>query len=235
MILTLFILLLPYCMGQENTLAEIFFLFDHYGNEHYLLDEPVTQSSHALQSAWIAKKCNAPEEVIISLLLHDIGQLTKKELIGKTHALHEEHDQLGALWLKEKGFPSLVVDFAKYHTMAKVALCQNDSDYYNHLSKASQESFHLQKEKYIHSIDYQNFLSHPYLQELLAMRLCDDLAKCADERFLHQLQSLSDYEEMILRVIKNREDKSNPEWILNLKQLSEKKRKDPTLSLDLLL
>lgn len=216
---------------MASIMQEITLLFNKYGNERYLISEEITQKNHALQSAWIAKMCHAPEEVIIALLLHDIGQLTHKELAGNTSFLHARHDELGGLWLFCHDFPDSVIDFAKYHTIAKIELCELDSTYFESLSKASQESYLIQKQKYVNSSLYTSFKKHPLYEDFLAMRLCDDLAKSTDPALLSLIPSLQEYEEMLDRVLKRCSAQATHGWKQAIYLLSQTKRKMPSISL----
>ncbi len=47
-------------------------IFEHHGAESYL-GEPVTIAEHMLQSAWLAERDNASDELVAAALLHDIG------------------------------------------------------------------------------------------------------------------------------------------------------------------
>lgn len=206
---------------------EINQLFETFGNEKYLLEEPITQKAHALQSAWIAQICQAPPDVIIALLLHDIGQITNSSLVGQRSFLHALHDELGAKWLTKRNFPSFVVDFALYHTMAKIALCDQDPCYFQNLSKASQESFHLQKAKYIGSELYNAFIRHPRYEDFLAMRRIDDLAKSIDPRLLHYVPPISFYAKMVENVLSNQSALSSLNWKELVKKIQDYKHKYP--------
>lgn len=163
-------------------LNEITQLYASHGNTAYMIGEKITQSSHALQAAYIAKLAGAPEDVMIGLLLHDIGQIVLSEHLGNTNYLHTHHDELGAMWLENQGFPSFVCDVARFHTLAKVVLCSEDSAYFDSLSQASKESCLIQREKYLsdsYRSFYNIFLNHPRLSDIKCARLCDDMAKVA--------------------------------------------------------
>jgi len=172
--------------SEQDLFEEIKNLYTTYGNNKYMLEECVTQQDHALQSACLAKTSQASDEIVLALLLHDIGQLTNANHIGQTTHLHTSHDEEGFAWLKEHGFSAFVCEFARFHTLAKIILCELNPGYYNTLSKASQESYHLQKAKFLQP-EYQSlvhqFLSHPRLEEFLFARRCDDGAKIQDKNF----------------------------------------------------
>ena len=56
-----------------SVIEEILDLYRRRGGATY--GEGVTQSQHALQSAWLAEKSGAAPELIVAALLHDIGHL----------------------------------------------------------------------------------------------------------------------------------------------------------------
>lgn len=162
--------------------SDCMILYQKYGNKDYLIDESITQIQHALQAAHIAKICQAPDYIVIGLLLHDIGQLVGLDREFNINSLHTFHDTLGAKWLKQEGFQREIINIAKYHTLYKVLLCNQDKKYFSTLSKASQQSYFIQKEKYSNFIETTKFCPDkfhtPEMQKILiACRLIDDMAK----------------------------------------------------------
>jgi putative nucleotidyltransferase with HDIG domain len=151
-------------------------LYKKHGNEQYMIGESVTQESHALQTAHLLLNAYASPNVIAAGFLHDIGQLVNESRIGDTQYLHRHHPDLGADWLKENGFPEIVVDCARYHALAKIHLCKTCPEYQQLLSPASLESLRIQQQQYTEE-HYQQFLKLPHLNALLAIRKCDDMAK----------------------------------------------------------
>lgn len=158
---------------------ELMTAYHRYGNAAYLIDEAITQSEHALQAAYIADRIGAPSWLIIAMLFHDIGQMTNPSLVGETAVLHYRHDDQGADWLKSHGFPEHVVDCVRYHTLAKLMWCDKEPHYYERLSQASKDSYHIQKAKYAQDAPeaIERFKSSPYANDFLTARLCDELAK----------------------------------------------------------
>jgi len=196
---------------------ELVEVFDRYGGDSYMAGEAVTQKNHVLQAANLAEKAGAPEVVVIGLLFHDIGRVIEDDLIGNESILHEVHDDLGADWLKRHNFPSEVVDLIRYHTLAKLVLCDEKPGYYHHLSLPSQESYHIQKEKYLQNgetLDYFNSLS--YRSWIVSARKCDDMAK--DPHLDWERGDIPDfdhYREMIERVRAGKGQKArNQDWQL---------------------
>jgi len=163
---------------KQTPFQELVDLYDRYGGEKYMIQEEITQYDHALQSAYIALLCGAPDEIIIGLLYHDIGQLTNKTLVGKADKLHGSHAEIGGEWMYNRGFPEVVCDLVKYHALAKCILCVDDSKgkYFNNLSLASKISFGIQIKKYSKE-DFAKFRKIPYASDILYARKCDDMAK----------------------------------------------------------
>lgn len=207
-----------------------------FGNSKYMIQEDITQLEHCLQAAFIADMCGAPKDVVVGLLYHDVGQLVPRltdsakidNFETSIDYLHEHHDDLGCRWLEEKGFPKFVCDLVKYHTLAKVVICDRDPTYYESLSTASQISYHIQKKKFIGNTtttsnssnnQYKEFLEHRRLDDILAARLCDDMAKIMD---LDWIPGIEYYNGMVDSVINNGDDKTYDEkWIDKIKELSQ--------------
>ncbi len=208
---------------------EFISLLCKYGNDKYMIQEEITQLEHALQSAYISNLCGAPEDVIISLLYHDVGQLVQKENIGNTDYLHYNHDDIGRFWLEEREFPNFVCNVVGYHTLAKVLIIKKDKTYYDTLSEASKISYKIQKEKYKNIINNENNLVHiPSLsyrfRDLLLARLCDDMSKIQN---LKDLPDLEYYRDMVNRVLEGEGKKEIcKNWRDNIKKLSDYMRED---------
>eukprot|EP01094_Clydonella_sp_ATCC50884_P012524 TRINITY_DN2270_c0_g1_i1.p1 TRINITY_DN2270_c0_g1~~TRINITY_DN2270_c0_g1_i1.p1 ORF type:complete len:285 (+),score=94.61 TRINITY_DN2270_c0_g1_i1:325-1179(+) len=168
--------------GKASPFEELVELYEAHGTGKYMIQEDITQRSHALQAAFFARCCGAPEEVIVSLLFHDVGQLCDSALLGHAHKLHASHAEMGEEWLLSRGFPADVAAFVGLHTAAKVVLCEEQETYYDTLSRASQISYHIQKKKYeMHgSSVLERLRTSPLRARFLACRMCDDLAKVAN-------------------------------------------------------
>lgn len=188
--------------------------YAEFGDERYMIDEEITQASHVLQAAYFAKTAGAPEEVVVGLLFHDIGQIAEQEHVGEVAYLHKNHAEMGELWLKRHEFPSFVSDWVARHTIAKLVHCIDNPDYYEKLSKASKDSYHYQKEKYSDEV-LARFRAHPNAADFLAMRLCDDMAKVVG----FEPPGFFSYEGMIKSVLSgSRTPASNPHWRSTLRR-----------------
>ncbi len=176
----------------------------------YMIGEDITQMQHALQAAHIAKICEAPPHIIIAMLLHDIGQLLGQD---KQHnlsidKLHQSHDDIGAQWMKDNGLPSCVYDIAQYHTLAKVILCDQDSTYLSKLSRASQESYTIQKKKY----SIRPELDSDKMEVILACRKIDDMAKVSN----YSPGSIEMYSDMYKQVISQNYHDDEISWMTHV-------------------
>jgi len=219
---------------KEALFREVVEAYKQYGNEKYMIEEEVTQADHVLQAAFIADHAGAPEDVVIGLLLHDIGQICQSEYVGDLHVLHPFHDDIGAKWADEKGFPPFIADLLRNHTLVKILMCENDPKYYHSLSKASKTSYHFQKEKF-NSPEYQKrndqLFSHPRKEDLCSARKCDDMAKIvgfsAAKGNPHHLPDFPYYKEMLFRVQSDQgRDGSNPNWRKTIDHMHKKMVED---------
>lgn len=209
--------------------------YEERGGDKYMIDEEIIQRSHVLQAAYIASTVGAPEDIVIGLLTHDIGQIIYPEFLGDIERLHEKHDEYGAGWLKARGFPDRMTNLVRYHTLVKVIFCEEIPEYYENLSQASKDSFHIQKKKYSSSEErrkmVETFKRDPYREEYKAARMCDEMAKLANfEAYNDDLREdrnayfhppgFDDYHSMFQRVLEGKgSEASDPNWILKIKFL----------------
>jgi [1-hydroxy-2-(trimethylamino)ethyl]phosphonate dioxygenase len=156
---------------------EIVELFVQRGGAAYF-GEPVSQLEHALQTAWTGEQESAPNSLIATALLHDIGHLLHgmPEEIAVS-GLHIRHEELGASWLACH-FPATVVEPVRLHVAAKRYLCAVDLDYQTQLSPASQQSLELQGGPFSLA-EAQAFIALPFAEEALRLRRWDERAKVA--------------------------------------------------------
>ena len=108
------------------------------------LGEPVSQAEHALQAARLAELDGAPDSLVVSALLHDVGHLVlgdSADVAGR--GLDAHHEDAGAAWLAEHFGPE-VAGPARLHVAAKRYLCAVDPGYLDGLSDASRLSLELQ-------------------------------------------------------------------------------------------
>ena len=143
--------------------------------------ERVTMTEHGLQAAWFATNEQAPGNLVIAALLHDVGHLLETvpdDLAEwKTDARHEE---TGARWLAQR-FGLAVSEPVRLHVPAKRYLCATDARYLGQLSEASVHTLKLQGGP-MSADETRSFASEPYFREAVRVRLWDDQGKVAGLR-----------------------------------------------------
>lgn len=123
-------------MGSVETVRS---LFASRGGANYL-GEAVSIATHMLQAGALAGAAGAPQPLIAAALLHDVGHL-----LAPTSAEHDaRHEDTGAHWLAELGFPPTVTEPVRLHVAAKRYLCAVEPIYLEALSPASIRSLELQ-------------------------------------------------------------------------------------------
>lgn len=130
-------------VNHRHTVDEVLDLYRKGGGEQYF-GEAITQSEHALQSAWLAEKAGASPAIIGAALLHDVGHL----LHGMGEDIADEdidarHEAVGAAYLAQR-FNTELVAAVSLHVLAKRYLVGTDPAYAANLSPASVHSLELQ-------------------------------------------------------------------------------------------
>ena len=129
--------------NPKHTVDEVLDLYRKGGDEQYF-GEAISQTEHALQSAWLAEKAGASPAIVSAALLHDVGHL----LHGRGEDIADEdidarHEAVGAAFLAQR-FNTEVVAAVSLHVMAKRYLVGTDPGYAAQLSPASVRSLELQ-------------------------------------------------------------------------------------------
>lgn len=146
-------------------------LFASRGGANYL-GEAVSIATHMLQTCALARAAGAPEPLIAAALLHDVGHL-----VAPTSAQHDvRHEDSGAHWLAELGFPASVTDPVRLHVAAKRYLCAVEPTYLEALSPASLRSLELQGGP-MSAQEASAFAELEYAAAAVAVRRWDDAAK----------------------------------------------------------
>lgn len=130
---------------QEKVVEEVFSLYTQYGSADYI-GEPVSQMEHMSQSAELAIREGADDEVILAAFFHDIGHLcvarTPENDMAGLGTVH--HEKIGADFLRLKGFPGKIARLVENHVQAKRYLTYRYPQYYNSLSAASKQTLEHQ-------------------------------------------------------------------------------------------
>jgi phosphonate degradation associated HDIG domain protein len=163
---------------MKPTIDNIIELLNTKGQEQYGGEE-VTQLQHALQCATLAQENQATPELIIACLLHDLGHLLHS--IGEdftARGIDDRHEYLGSTWLRSL-FSDAVTEPIRLHVEAKRYLCAVEPDYFINLSLNSQDSLRLQGGIFSET-EAEVFLTKPYAQDAVKLRLWDEQAKVKD-------------------------------------------------------
>jgi gamma-butyrobetaine dioxygenase len=154
---------------------EIRELFESAKAEEYL-GENITLVEHMIQSAENAQADGAQNWLIVAALLHDIGHLLVPD---PAHAydsgIDMHHDDVGAEWISRR-FPNNIVQTVRLHVDAKKYLVATDSDYFDHLSEASQITLDIQGGVFSES-EATDFIQQQYAYEAVQLRRWDDAGK----------------------------------------------------------
>jgi len=128
------------------TTEQVLALYEEFGNLRY--DEELCQIDHALQTAALAVRAEASEELVVAALLHDVGHLLaiqqgRAEGESAVPAADLTHEAVGARYLAGL-FPPAVTGPIALHVRAKRYLCATKPEYIDGLSAGSVRSLQLQ-------------------------------------------------------------------------------------------
>jgi phosphonate degradation associated HDIG domain protein len=152
-------------------------LYNKFGTEKY--DEEVSQLAHALQCAALAHHENAPDDLIVAALLHDIGHLFEIEQNnGPDYRTDLRHELSGSEFLREL-FPKTVTAPIAMHVDAKRYLATTEPKYYDALSQGSKRSLELQGGPYTER-ECVAFLERDGSTDAIRLRRWDDHGKVLD-------------------------------------------------------
>jgi len=166
------------------TLSDIEHLFAAKGDRMYA-GEPVTQLQHALQSADLAERAGASDELVLATFLHDLGHLINDQ--GETPTLRgvdDRHEYVAMPFLRDL-YGAAVLEPIRLHVEAKRYLCARGdghicgAEYWSGLSADSKRSLELQGGIF-NTVEAETFIGQPYAADAVKLRLWDDLAKVAD-------------------------------------------------------
>lgn len=163
-------------LTPNQIVDEIFDLYKQHGDQDYI-GEPVSQMEHMAQTAELAKKDGYEEEVILAAFFHDIGHLcsdTGNPDMNGYGAMN--HEELGATFLKVRGFSVRLVFLVKGHVAAKRYLTYKFPEYLNRLSEASRITLAFQG-GIMTEQEAKEFEINRDANLMLKMRTWDDLAK----------------------------------------------------------
>jgi putative nucleotidyltransferase with HDIG domain len=202
----------------EKITDEIMELYKGYGGNEYA-GEKVTQLEHMAQAAELAEEQGFDEEVVLAAFLHDIGHISeaaKEAAIASDAAALtgngatnddprrmgdfgiKNHEELGAEFLRERGFSKKIARLVESHVEAKRYLTARDPAYYAQLSTASKKTLEYQGGP-MTADEAAAFEQYPLFTLIIQMRKWDEQAKIEHK----PLPDLQHYRRMILRHLLN--------------------------------
>lgn len=158
-------------------MEDIFSLYSLHGEEDYI-GEPVSQLEHMLQAGELARKSGVDEEEILAAFFHDIGHLLAAARVTDSMGSFgvTSHEQIGADFIRAKGFSEKVAALVGSHVEAKRYLTLKMPGYYEELSPASRRTLEFQGGMMVES-EAALFELDPLFESKVRMRLWDDQAK----------------------------------------------------------
>jgi 2-amino-1-hydroxyethylphosphonate dioxygenase (glycine-forming) len=179
---------------------EIMSFYEEYGGEEYA-GEKVTQLEHMVQAAQLAEEQGFDEEVVLAAFLHDIGHICEAAHIDNEMDGFgiKDHEQIGADFLKARGFSKKIVRLVESHVEAKRYLTFKYPEYYEQLSNASKKTLEYQGGR-MHEDEANAFEKYPLFGLIIQMRRWDEEAKIEHK----PLPDLSRYRQMIFHHLGSR-------------------------------
>jgi putative nucleotidyltransferase with HDIG domain len=203
----------------EKVATEIMGLYKDYGGAEYA-GEKVSQLEHMVQAAQLAEEQGYDEEVILAAFFHDIGHIcaaAQEEALagsgpstGTNHLAGSgptadsdpsrmggygvrNHEEIGAAYLREKGFSKKIARLVESHVEAKRYLTAKDPVYYGQLSEARKMTLEYQGGP-LSEEEAAAFEQYPLFDLIIRMRKWDEEAKIEQKA----LPELGHYREMML-------------------------------------
>ena len=174
---------------------EILSLYKMFGNQDYI-GEPVSQIEHMCQCAQLAEREKYDDEVVLAAFFHDIGHLC--EHIMDVDYMDdfgiEDHEKIGAEFLRKKGFSEKIAKLVASHVEAKRYLTYKNPGYYEQLSEASKRTLNYQGGK-MDEKEAKDFERDEWFPLYVTLRSWDELAK--EENI--PLPDLDHYRELMIK------------------------------------
>jgi len=174
---------------------EIIGLYEKHGGSAYA-GEKISQLEHMMQAAELAEQQGYDEEVILAAFLHDIGHIcVSAQGVNEMDGFGIiDHEEVGADFLKEKGFSKKLVRLVESHVEAKRYLTFKDPEYYAQLSDASKATLEFQGGR-MEADEAAAFEQYPLFKLIITLRKWDEEAKIENR----VLPELAHYQDMITR------------------------------------
>ncbi len=179
---------------SEQIASEIIEMYKNHGGEEYA-GEKISQLEHMTQAAELAAQQGHDEDVILAAFLHDIGHICVSA--QGDQAMDgwgvKDHEEIGADYLKTKGFSKKVVRLVESHVQAKRYLTYKDPEYYDQLSEASKKTLEYQGGRMLQE-EAEAFEHYPLFDLIIKMRRWDEEAKMENM----QVPDLEHYKKIII-------------------------------------
>lgn len=183
--------------AAEKITSEIIILYQQHGGKEYA-GEKLSQTEHMLQAAALAQKQGYDDEVVLAAFLHDIGHIC--EAAAANNHMDgwgiKDHEEIGALYLKEKGFTDRLCKLVSSHVAAKRYLTLREPGYYESLSEASKQTLAYQGGR-MNEAEAIAFENDELFNLMITMRRWDEAAK-VEGMFL---QDLNHYEQLLTQYL----------------------------------
>lgn len=161
----------------QQVAEEIIALYQTQGTKEYS-GEGISQLEHMVQAGRLAAEQGYDDEAILAAFLHDIGHICVSAQANETMEGYgiKDHEEIGAVFLKEKGFSKRVVRLVESHVEAKRYLTYKYPEYTDRLSEASRKTLEYQGGK-MSQDEAEAFENYPLFDLIIRMRLWDEEAK----------------------------------------------------------
>jgi 2-amino-1-hydroxyethylphosphonate dioxygenase (glycine-forming) len=164
-------------MDAHEVTQEILDLYERFGKADYI-GEPVSQIEHMSQAAVLALQAHADDEVVLAAFFHDIGHICVQhdpQLKMESYGV-KSHEQIGADFLRKKGFPERMAKLVENHVNAKRYLTWKEPEYFSQLSEASKLTLKFQG-GVMSEQEAKKFESDPLFEASILLRKWDEAAK----------------------------------------------------------
>lgn len=170
---------------MKNSVKLILNIYKKHGAFAY--GEDCSVLSHSFQAGVLAEEQRLDDELILAAFLHDIGHLCLLESNDEIKNMDgfglQNHDELGANFLKENGFSQRIITTVKNHVNAKRYLCCVDEKYVLQLSEASQQTMVFQGGR-MSIEEARTFEQSPFFEDSILIRKLDEAAKGIDFKII---------------------------------------------------
>ena len=186
-------------MSANNVFDKISKIYEERGCTRYMIEEPITQTHHAIQTALQVKLMGGSKELQVAALLHDIGHLVQyHDPLNPSDGKDDKHEVVGAGWLSMHGFGPDVYEPVRWHVDAKRYLCGMKPEYKNTLTPESLTSLELQG-GHMSVGECAKFRIRRNFKESIMLCSADDRGKSIG---LDGLPDFSSFRDLVLSVVK---------------------------------